>query len=124
MLMHFGMLFADGGTGATGCLACLNLVIEQAPIRFGLAYQNLPGRPANIGTIEVGAYTLNQFHHHIFGQTGISASGTGCGANDTRFDTMHEFSALEVAGMGVGRQHLADGMIQRMLCIHHFVPPK
>jgi hypothetical protein len=58
MLMHLGMLFADGGASATGSLARLNLVIEQAPIRFSLAYQYLTGGLANIGTIEIGAYTL------------------------------------------------------------------
>jgi hypothetical protein len=94
MFVHFGMLLANGSTGATGSLARLDLVVKQAPIRFGLAYQNGTSRLANQSTIEIGTDALGEVLHHILCQTSIGTGSAGCCTNNRGFNAVGSLFAF------------------------------
>jgi hypothetical protein len=94
MFVHFGVFCADGRAGAAGSLANFNLIGEQAPVGFCLAYQDMTGRLANIRTIEIGTDTVGKLFDHLLGQASIGASSAGSRAQDAGFHTLGQLGNL------------------------------
>src|SRR5699024_3267921 len=106
MLVHAGVLLTLLGTGPARRLARLEQCTVEGDVLACLTGQYSAGGLADVGAVLVQANALGQIRHHVLGQAGVRAGGTGLSALEAGLDAFGELLLVDHAEvLRVGLKH-------------------
>jgi hypothetical protein len=110
MLMMVGMALALDGARFTECGAGRQLLLDEIGGGGGLSAQDASGGGTNRSAIQVEPNTAHQALKLGLAQAGIGAGGAGLLTQQTRFQAGSEIIRVNTHRLGMGFQHLVDGV--------------
>src|SRR5829696_5084585 len=105
----FGVLLALLAAQAASPRASLQDSLSQFHIEGRLPGEDLSGRVADVGAVEVEPYAADQHLQVLLTQTGVGAGGAGLGAVEAGLDALHQRFCLR-SGIARGRLDYPSGV--------------
>jgi hypothetical protein len=108
MVMMGGMVPTFLGAEPTGFAARFQHAADRLRIGSGTARDDLAGRSADIGTVEVETDALSKFRNAAFTDAGIGTRQACLGAGETFLDADEQRLANAALHMRMGTEHLLN----------------